>query len=88
MRAILVVAVLLVSACDVHNDPANEQVTVTYDRERIKKTTADAGRTAKMVAAGVANVAKTTGQAIEKEVGDVDVDVKVTRNRAGQAPGQ
>ena len=82
MRLIIPVAVLMLAACDVDNDPSNEQVTVTYDRERIKESAADARRTAGDVASGVANVATTTGRAIEKEVGDVDVDVKVTRDRA------
>ena len=84
MRLILPVALLTLTACDVENDPANEQVTVTYDKERIKKSAADAGRTVKQVATGAANVAESTGEAIEKEVGDVDVDVDVSRNRTEQ----
>ncbi len=86
MRLILPVALLLLTACDVANDPENERVTVTYDRERIKQSAAEAGRTAKEVASGAANVAETTGEAIKKEVGDVDVDVDVTRNKAELPP--
>lgn len=83
MRAMLVLgALLLVTACDVENDPANEKVTVNYDRERIHK----AGRAAKEVATGAANVAKTTGSAIKREVGDIDV--KVTRTKADEKPAQ
>jgi hypothetical protein len=81
VRLVLPFAFLLVAGCDVDSDPAQEKVTVTYDRERIEKSAADAGRTAKEVATGVANVAKDTGKAIKKEVGDFDVDVKVTRER-------
>lgn len=76
MRIALFAPLLLLTACNVDNDPANEQVTVKYDRERIHK----AGNAAKEVATGAANVAKTTGKAIKREVGDVDV--KITRKRA------
>lgn len=88
MRFIILIAVLTLGACDVDNDPGNEQVTVTYDRERIKQSAKDASRTARDVASGVANVADSTKQAIEKEVGDVDVDVRVTRDAKGQAAGE
>ena len=88
MRLILPLALLALTACEVENDPANEQVTVTYDKERIKETAADAGRTAKEVATGAANVAESTGEAIEKEVGDVDVDVDANRNKSEQEQPQ
>ena len=81
MRPILpLAALLLLVACDVDNNPESDQVTVTYDRERIK----EAGETAKDVAEGVGNVAESTGEAIKDEVGDVDVDVDVKRTRAGE----
>lgn len=82
MRAILVLAMLSLAGCNVDNDPANDEVTVKYDEARIKKTAATAERTAKDVGTGIANVAKGTGEAIKREVGDVDVDVKVSRNRS------
>jgi hypothetical protein len=75
MRIIMPAALLMLAACGVENDPDNEKVTVTYDREKIKK----AGRAAKDVAKSAGNVAETTGKAIKKEVGDVDIDVKVSR---------
>jgi hypothetical protein len=81
VRLIIPLLLLTLAACDVDNDAANEKVTVTYDRERIKEGAADAGRAAKDVATGVANVAESTGDAIEREVGDVDVDVDVRRTR-------
>jgi hypothetical protein len=82
MRLIVPIAVLFVlTACDVDSDPENEQVTVTYDKERIKKTAADTARTAQEVGSSVGNVAESTGKAIKKEVGDVDVDVSVRRTR-------
>ena len=42
-----------------------------------------AGRIAKELASGIGNVAAATGGAIQKEVGDIEVDVDVDRNRAG-----
>lgn len=83
MRAIfLLSAVLMVAGCNVDNDPANEKVTVKYDRERIHK----AGDAAKEVATGAVNVAKSTGKAIKREVGDVDV--KVTRTPSKDEPAR
>ena len=75
MRLFVPLTLLLLAACGVENDPENEKVSVTYDREKIK----EAGRTAKDVARSAGNVAETTGEAIKKEVGDVDVDVDVRR---------
>lgn len=80
VRAVLILSIsLLATACNVDNDPQNEKVTVKYDRERIHK----AGHAAKEVATGAANVAKSTGRAIKREVGDVDV--KVTRTPSSDA---
>lgn len=85
MRVIFPAVLLVLSGCEVENDTANEKVTVQYDRERIKQSAAAAGRTVKDLATGVGNVAEDTGRAIKKEVGDVDVDLKVTRKREEQA---
>ena len=82
MRAIVTAALLVVAGCDVQNDRDNDEVTVKYDEARIKKSAATAGRAAKDVASGVANVAQDTGRSIKREVGDVDVDVK-SRATAG-----
>lgn len=81
MRSILLMPLLLVAACDVDSDSANDQVSVKYDQERIENSTEQAARTAKDVGSSVGNVAATTGRAIKNEVGDIDVDVDVSRNR-------
>lgn len=87
VRLILPIAALLVlSACDVDSDADNETVTVKYDKERIKKTARDTAHTAKGVARGVGNVADSTGDAIKREVGDVDVDVDVKRTPSRERP--
>jgi hypothetical protein len=77
VRMILILPLLAIGACDLTNDPGNNQVSVQYDRERIQK----ARDTAEDVAAGVGNVADGTARAIKNEVGDIDVDVDVRRNR-------
>ena len=81
MRIALILPLLLAAACDVDSDAGNDQVTLQYDEQKIKKTAKEAAQTTKEVASGVGNVAASTGRAIKNEVGDVDVDVDVTRNK-------
>lgn len=85
MRMIPAMALLMLGACNVDNDAANEQVRLDYDRERIENAARTAAGTAREVGAAAGNVASTTGRAIRNEVGDIDVDVDVTRNRTGEA---
>ncbi len=82
MRTLILLGMLGLAGCNVENDPAKDQVTVKYDEARIKKSAVTVERTAKEVGTGIANVAKGTGDAIKREVGDLDVDVKVSRNRS------
>lgn len=84
MRTLLALSLLILAACDVDSDAGNDQVTLEYDEQKIKNTAKAAARTTKEVASGVGNVAATTGRAIKNEVGDVDVDVDVTRNKTAQ----
>lgn len=81
MRIILVLPLLLASACSVDSDGGNDQVTIEYNEQRIRDGARKASRTARDVATGVGNVAESTGRAVANEVGDVDVDVDVRRNR-------
>jgi hypothetical protein len=78
VRTILILPLLALGACDVDNDSANNQVSVTFDKEAIRDAREEAGA----VASGVGNVASSTGRAIKDEVGDIDVDVDVSRNRS------
>jgi hypothetical protein len=70
------------AGCSVDSDSANEQVSIEYNKQRIRDAAAATARTARDVGSAAGNVAATTGRAIRNEVGDVDVDVDVTRNRA------
>ena len=85
MRIIAALPILALAACNVDNDSANDKVTLEYDEQRIKNTARATARTAREVGSAAGNVAATTGRAIKKEVGDVDVDVDVRRRRSGEA---
>jgi hypothetical protein len=78
---ILALPLLMTAACNVDNDAKNDQVSVTYNEQRIEQGANDAARAAKEAASGIGNVAATTGRAIKNEVGDIDVDVDVRRNQ-------
>ena len=79
MRKIIAIALVAAAGCSVDSDSTNDQVTLEYDQNKVEKTARDTARTAKGVASGVGNVAASTGRAIKKEVGDIDVDVDVKR---------
>ena len=85
MRMLLAIPLLGLAACNVNNDSANESMTLQYNGQRIEDAASDAASTARDVAKGVGNVAASTGSAIKNEVGDVDVDLDVTRNRDGNS---
>jgi hypothetical protein len=61
---------------------------VEYDQNRIEDAAAATARTAKEVGSSVGNVAASTGRAIKNEVGDVDVDVNVRRERRDEAANE
>ena len=84
MRLILALPLLTVAACNVENDSANDQMTLEYNQQRIE----NAARTAREVGSGIGNVVESAGDAIKNEVGDIDVDVDVTRNKAGDADNE
>lgn len=88
MRIIYVLPLLAVTACNVENDTTNDQMTLEYNQQRIEDAAAATARTAKEVGSSVGNVAATTGRAIKNEVGDVDVDVDVTRKRASDTSNE
>ncbi|MDP8914480.1 MAG: hypothetical protein M3N39_13020 [Pseudomonadota bacterium] len=85
MRIIFTIPLLMLGACNVDSDAANDQVTVEYDQKRIERAAAATAHTAKEVGSGVGNIAASTGRAIKNEVGDIDVDVDVKRKRADEA---
>ncbi|HET9638188.1 MAG TPA: hypothetical protein VFP12_03190 [Allosphingosinicella sp.] len=85
MRLIFALPLLALAGCDVASDSANDQVRIGFNEQRVEDAAAATARAAEEVGASVGNVAVDTGRAIEKEVGDIDVDVDVTRNRSNGA---
>jgi hypothetical protein len=85
MRILFALPLLTLAACNVENDSANDQMTLTYNQERIEQGVSDAANATEDAASSVGNIAVSTGQAIRNEVGDIDVDVDVNRNRAGNS---
>ena len=81
MRIILALPLLLMAACNVERDEANDQTTLEFNEQRIEGAAEDVANTAEDVATGVGNVVGRTADAIGNEVGDVDVDVNVSRDK-------
>jgi hypothetical protein len=72
MRLILALPLLLVVACNVERDDANDSTTIEFNEQRLENAVSDVG-----------NAAESAGDAIQNEVGDLDVDVDVNRNESG-----
>jgi hypothetical protein len=85
MRLIFALPLLALAGCDVDNDSANDQVRLDYNQQRIEDAAAATARAAEEVGSGVGNVAASTGRAVSNEIGDIDVDVDVKRNRDAAA---
>ena len=85
MRILLALPLLALGACNFDNDAQNDQMTLEYNQERIEDAARATAKGARDVARGAGNVAGETARAIGNEVGDIDVDVDVTRNKAGNS---
>jgi hypothetical protein len=85
MRILFALPLLTLAACNVENDSANDQMTLTYNQDRIEEGVSDVANATEDAASSIGNVAASTGQAIRNEVGDIDIDVNVDRNRSGNA---
>ena len=85
MRKIVLLPLLMATACGVDTDPQNDQVTLQYNEERIENAADAMANEAGQVASDVGNSLEMTGQRIENEVGDIDVDVDVRRNENGNS---
>jgi hypothetical protein len=67
-------AILLLGACQVSKDDANDTVSVTYNEDVAANAAADVANTAENVAEDVANGVDAAGDRIENTDVDVDVD--------------
>ncbi len=80
MRIILILPVLLLGACQVSKDDANNTLSVTLNEDVAANTAADISNTAQNVAADVGNEAKSTGEKISNKVDNANISVKVDKD--------
>ena len=73
-------AVLLLGACQVNKDDANDSVSVTYNEDVAENTVADVSNTAEDVAGDVANGVDAAGERLQNV--DVDVDTNTQDGNA------
>ncbi len=83
MRILLAIPILLVGACNVNNDAANDQVTVNYDQEALENAASDVGNTAQDVGGAIANDVERTADKLQNTDVDVDVDTNTNDNADG-----
>ncbi len=83
MRILLLVPLVLTAACNVNNDPQNDQVTVQYNEEDIRNTAEDVGNTAENIGAAIANEAERTADKVDNSsIVARDNDGNATSNEA------
>jgi hypothetical protein len=80
MRLLIAAPLLLLGACNVDRDAGNETTTLSFNEAIAENTLEDVGATAENIGGAIANEAEQTAAKVENKVGDVDVDVNVTRN--------
>ena len=80
MRILMTVPLLLLGACNVDRDAGNDTTTLSFNEAVAANTLEDVGNTAENIGGAIANEAEQTAAKVENEVGDVDVDVNVTRD--------
>ena len=72
MRIAFALPLLALGACQVTEDPKNDQVTVQYNQDVAENAAADIANGAQEAGAAIANSAKDAGAAVKNV--DVDVD--------------
>ncbi len=83
MRLMIAMPLLLLAACNVSTDDANDTMTVQYDQNTAEDAAADVGNFAENVGGTIVNDVQQTADKVGNEVGDVDVNVDVdTGNEA------
>ena len=76
-RIALMTPLLLLGACNVSNDQANDQVSVQYNQDLAENVAGDVGNTAQNIGGMIANDVSETAGKVSNQVGDVDVDADV-----------
>ena len=81
MRAALILLPLLALAgCQVSTDDANDSTTVQYNQDLAENVAADVTNQAVAIGGHISNDVQEAGATVKNEVGDVDVDVDVSRD--------
>ena len=76
MRIALAIPLLLLGACQVSKDDANDSVTVAYNQDLAENTAADVGNTVEAIAGDIGN---DVGREVDRAK-NTDIDVDVDRN--------
>jgi hypothetical protein len=76
MRIMIVLPILLLGACNVAKDNANNTVSVTVNEELAANTAANVSNDVQNIAADVGNTVQNAGNRVE----NTDVDVKIDTN--------
>ena len=79
MRILLAIPLLLVGACQVSKD--DNSTTLSFNEDLAENTAEDIGNAAENLGGAIANEADETADKVKNEVGDVDVDVNVSRDK-------
>lgn len=77
MRILFAVPLLLLGACQVTKD--DNSTTLSFNEDVAANAAEDVGNAAENLGGAIANEAEQTADKVENKVGDVDVDVNVTR---------
>ncbi len=80
MRAIIILPVLMLGACQVSKDDANDSTTVQFNQDLAENVAADVTNQAGAIAGYISNDVQEAGATVSNEIGKVDVDVDVSRN--------
>jgi hypothetical protein len=79
MRILIAVPLLLLGACQVNKD--DNSTTLSFNEDLAENTAEDIGNAAENLGGAIANEADQTADKVKNEVGDVDVDVNVSRDK-------
>ncbi|NUS99503.1 MAG: hypothetical protein HOP96_00830 [Sphingomonas sp.] len=82
MRILLAVPLLLLGACQVTKD--DNSTTVSFNEDVAANAAEDVGNAAENLGSAIATEADQTADKIQNKVGDVDVDVDVSRNSSDE----
>ena len=87
MRIVFALPLLLLGACEVNVDQANDSASLQYDENLAEETAATVSNEAQEIGGHISNDVQETAGAVQEEVGSADVDVDVD-TQGGAAENQ